>query len=305
VTPKAWAALFFVGGIWGASFLFTDVAVDTISPLHTVMARTTLGAAFLWSLLLARRQPLSLAPRLLGALAALSLISTLTPLLLISWAQTRIESGTAAILQAMMPIFTLALAVALFEDERLTARAMGGIALGVVGVALLSGAGPEGLAASSLAGQLAVILATLCYAAGNILVRFLVRSIPGIIISAVQIAISAAITLVASAVFNPPSFDLSWQVWGSLLALGIFSTGFAYIAYYWLIEHAGSFRAALVTYIIPAVGVFLGVVVLDETVNLATMAGGTLIAAGVALGTGGIDQLLALVRSRQQPVLPS
>jgi drug/metabolite transporter (DMT)-like permease len=302
VTAKGWAALFFVGGIWGASFLFTDVAVDNISPLHTVLARTTLGAIFLWAILLARRQPLAMAPRFWAALAVLSLISTLIPLLLISWAQTRIESGTAAILQAMMPIFTLALAVAIFEDERLSARAVGGIALGVLGVALLSGAGPEGLATSSLAGQMAVVLATACYAAGNIVVRFLVRSVPALIISAVQIAMSAAVTVVASAILNPPSFDWSWQVWGSLLALGIFSTGFAYLAYYWLIEHAGSFRASLVTYIIPAVGVLLGVVVLGESVNVATIAGGTMITAGVALGSGGLEQLVSVLRLRRGAV---
>lgn len=303
VTPKAWAALAAVGVIWGASFLFIDVALEEVTPLQTVVSRVTLGAAVLWTILALRRRPLRLTRRLLPGLLVLSVVSTLAPLMLITWAQTRIDSGSAAILQAMMPIFTLMLAVAVFDDERLNARALGGIALGVAGVALLSGAGPGGLSGSSFAGQMAVVAATACYGAGNVLVRFLVRSIDGIVISAVQIAFAAAVTAAASLALSRPHFDLSLQVWGSLLALGVLGTGFAYIAYYWLIEHAGSFRASLVTYVIPVVGVTLGVAVLGEPVNGATVAGGLMIVLGVALGTGGIESLLATVR--RQPVRPA
>jgi len=291
VTPRAWAALFTVGGIWGASFLFIRVALDEVSTLQTVAFRTVGGAFVLGGVLAARRIPLRLNPRLWLALVALSLIATVAPFMLITWSETRIGSGTAAILNALMPIFTLALAAAVLKDERLTARAVGGVLFGVAGVALLSGGG-DGFDGRTLVGEGAVVLATLGYAAGNILVRFLVRSIEGLVISAVQIAISAVITAGASAVLEPPSFDLSWDVWASLLALALLGTGVAYIAYYWLIEHAGSFRASLVTYIIPVVGVILGAVVLDERVTAATVGGGLLIAFGVALGTGALESLI-------------
>jgi drug/metabolite transporter (DMT)-like permease len=106
-----------------------------------------------------------------------------------------------------------------------------------------------------------------------------------------------AVSIIALA-FDRPRFDLSWDVWASMAALGLFGTGVAYIAYYWLIEHAGSFRSSLVTYIIPVVGVILGALVLDESVTASTVAGGGLIVLGVALGTGVIESA-ALAWSRR------
>jgi drug/metabolite transporter (DMT)-like permease len=303
VTPRAWAALFAVGGIWGASFLFIEVALEQVAPLQIVLFRTVGGASVLVLMIRVRHEPLRLTPWLALSLVALSLVSTLAPLLLITWAQTRIDSGTAAILNALMPIFTLLLAAVAVKDERFSARALGGAGLGVLGVALLSGGAPGGFDGRTLAGEGAVILAVLGYAAGNIMVRSLVRSLSGVVISGLQIAISAAIALAASLLLDPPRFDLRWDVWGSLLCLAIFGTGAAYIAYYWLIEHAGSFRSSLVTYIIPVVGVILGAGILDEPVTAATVAGGILIGLGVALGTGALEQGLRAAFQRPATAL--
>jgi drug/metabolite transporter (DMT)-like permease len=289
VTPRAWGALLGVGLIWGASFLFIRVSLDEVSTLQTVAFRAAGGAAVLTLVVGMRRKPLNVNRRVGAQLFVLSLVSTVTPFMLITWSETRIDSGTASILNALMPIFTLLLAVAVLDDERLSVRAIGGAMLGLAGVALLSGGGPEGLDGRTLVGQGAVVLATLCYAAGNIMVRSLVRTVEGIVISAGQVAISAVVTVVALVVLERPRFDLSWDVWGSLAAMAFLGTGVAYILYYWLIEHAGSFRSSLVTYVIPIVGVTLGAVVLDEEITIATVAGGVVIALGVAMATGALE----------------
>jgi drug/metabolite transporter (DMT)-like permease len=284
VTPKAWAILFMVGGIWGSSFLFTRVSLREVSPLQVVMFRTLLGDLVLAAVVLISRQSLHLNRRRLTALVALAFVTSITPLLLIAWAQTHISSGTAAVLNATMPIFTLLLAAAFLEDERFTARAAAGVSLGVVGVVLISGVG--GLAESSVLSALAVVAASACFAAGNIMIRFLVRDVAGVVVSSCQILISATVLLAVSAAVDPPRLDLSWKTWGSMAALGVLGTGVAYIGYYWLIEHAGSFRASLVTYVIPVVGVVLGAIVLNEAISAGTVAGGIVIALGIALGTG-------------------
>ncbi|HXH21514.1 MAG TPA: DMT family transporter [Dehalococcoidia bacterium] len=301
MTPRAWGALLGVGLIWGASFLFIRVSLDEVSTLQAVAFRAAGGAFVLGAVVALRPRK----PRLTGAIAArlvgLSLVATVAPFLLITWSETRIESGTAAILNALMPIFTLLLAAGLFDDERLTTRALGGAFLGFAGVALLSGGRAGGLDGRALVGEGAVVLATLCYAGGNIMVRSLVRSVEGIVISAGQITISAAVTVVALLLLETPRFHLSWDVWGSLAAMAFLGTGLAYILYYWLIEHAGSFRSSLVTYVIPVVGVALGAVVLDEPVTAATLAGGVLIALGVALATGALEAVVrGLVESRKR-----
>jgi drug/metabolite transporter (DMT)-like permease len=300
VTGRAWAALLFVGGVWGASFLFVRVALDEVSPLQVVLFRTIAGAAVLSPLLGRSGRRVSLTPLLGAVMVALALVSTVAPFFLISWAETRISSGTTAILNATMPIFTLVLAAAVTRDEQLSLRAITGGLLGIGGVAVLSG-GAGGFKDSSLLGVIAVVGATACYSAGNVTVRALVRTLPATFVGAANIVISALIVAIISMAFDRPVFHLSWDVWGSLLALGVLGTGAAYIAYYWLIEHAGSYRSSLVTYVIPVVAVFLGAVVLGEDVGIATVAGGLLIILGVAMGTG---ELWGLRRQQGPAVEP-
>jgi drug/metabolite transporter (DMT)-like permease len=72
------------------------------------------------------------------------------------------------------------------------------------------------------------------------------------------------------------------EAWGAILALGLGGTGLAYIVYLWLIEHMGTVRASLVTYIVPIVALFLGWLVLDETIGLNVILGAALIIVGVA-----------------------
>jgi drug/metabolite transporter (DMT)-like permease len=300
VTSRTWAALFFVGGVWGASFLFVRVALDEVSPLQIVLFRTVAGAAVLSLLLRRGRLEVRLTRGRAAALAGLGLVSTVVPFFLISWAETRIDSGTAGILNAVMPIFTLLLAVAVFDDERMSLRAAGGALLGVAGVVVLSG-GPSAVGDSSILGDLAVVGATACHAVGNVTVRVLVRTVPSLFISASNIIVAAVVVAVIAAAFDRPVFDLSWKAWGSLLTLGVFGTGFAYIAYYYLIEHAGSFRASLVTYLIPIVAVILGAVVLGEDIGTSTLEGGLLIVAGVAIGTGTVFRR---TEPRPEPPVP-
>ena len=288
VTPKAWAILFMVGGIWGSSFLFTRVSLREVSPLQVVMFRTLLGGLVLACVVLLSRQSLNLNLRRVAALVALAFVTSITPLLLIAWAQTHISSGTAAVLNATMPIFTLLLAAAFLEDERFTGRAAAGVSLGVVGVVLISGGG--GFGESTVLSALAVVAASACFAAGNIMIRFLVRDVAGVVVSSCQIPdLGRPLLLAVSAAVDPPRLDLSWKTWGSMAALGVLGTGLAYIGYYWLIEHAGSFRASLVTYVIPVVGVVLGAIVLSEAISRGHRRGRNRDCTGHRPGNGGRD----------------
>jgi len=75
---------------------------------------------------------------------------------------------------------------------------------------------------------------------------------------------------------------MSLEAWATLLALGLGGTGIAYIVYLWLIEHMGTVRASLVTYIVPIIALFLGWLVLDETIGPNVILGAGLIIVGVA-----------------------
>src|SRR6478609_6555302 len=155
--------------IWGSSFMFIKVAVRDLDPATLVLGR--LGVA---ALTLAMVVPLALGAKLTRSevlahwpwLAVIGLLNTAVPFWLLSWGETRIDSGLASIIQASVPIFNALLAFAFFHDQRVTGRPLVGVFIGFVGVALLVGAQPEG----QILGALAVVGMAVCYAAGGLLV---------------------------------------------------------------------------------------------------------------------------------------
>ena len=87
------------------------------------------------------------------------------PFWLLSWGETRIDSGLASIIQASVPIFNALLAYGFFRDQRVTGGRLVGVVIGFVGVAVLVGAQPE----AKVLGALAVVGMALCYGAGGLL----------------------------------------------------------------------------------------------------------------------------------------
>src|SRR3989442_10590002 len=159
--------------VWGSSFMFIKVAVRDLDPATLVLGR--LGVA---ALTLGLVVPLALGGKLTRSelrahwpwLAVVGLLNTAVPFWLLSWGETRIDSGLASIIQASVPIFNALLAFGFFHDQRVTRRMLGGVAIGFVGVALLVGAQPHG----KILGALAVVGMAACYAvSGRLTRRFL------------------------------------------------------------------------------------------------------------------------------------
>jgi len=272
-----------LGGIWGASFLFIKVVVDETGPLELVLGRLFFGMLALGGYVAWRRLPLAFDLRLLGAVSIWSVISNIIPFALIGWGEERIDTGVASVLNSTMPIFTSILAAALLMEERFTTARLAGLALGFAGVAVLFGDDILHITESSAVGQLAVVLAAACYAVGAIFARNLLRGREPVGLTLLLLVMGTFWTApLLLAVEGTPDYSLSLEATLSLLALGVFGTGLGSAAYVWLIEAAGTVRASIVTYIIPAVGLFLGWVVLDEEIGLNIIAGGALIAVGVA-----------------------
>src|SRR5882724_8637489 len=156
--------------IWGSSFMFIKVADREVEPSTLILGRLGLAA-----LTLAIVVPALVGGRAVGAdmrahwrpLVVVGLLNTAVPFWLLSWGETRIDSGLASIIQASVPIFNAVLAFGFFHDERVTRRMLGGVAIGFVGVALLVGAQPQG----KILGAFAVVGMAACYAVSGLLTR--------------------------------------------------------------------------------------------------------------------------------------
>ena len=268
--------------IWGASFMFIKVADRSFDPSALVWLRLLLGCAELVpaALVLAGPHAIIASRPFWWRIALLGFVNTAAPFLLISWAETRIDSGLAGILQAAAPIFSAVITTRLGSD-RVTGSRLIGVLVGFAGVGLLVGSPGRG----GIVAALAVVLAALGYATGASLGAYLARNVPPIVVGTVATAI-AAVLVTPLDLSRLPSSVPGWKEDWSLIALGVVGTGLAYILAYELLRSAGASRTILITYLIPGVALLYGVLLLGEPLRWVAVTGLVLILAGVALASG-------------------
>lgn len=279
--------LLLLGSIWGASYLFIKVGGESIPPVTFVMGRVALAGITLFLIALLRREKLpSWRAPVWRWLWAMGLLNSVIPYTLITWGETRVSSGLAAILVGAMPIFTVLLAHWLTRDEKITPVKAVGIALGFLGVVILFLPDVLQGATFNLVGGLAIVLAAVSYALASIQARKHLIGFPHATVALGQMMTASVILIPASILIDQPwTLQPTVPSLVSLLTLAVVGTALAYLMYYWLIEHVGATRTSLVTYISPVIAVFLGAVFLNEALDWTTFAGLLLIVAGVGLVT--------------------
>ena len=269
--------------IWGSSFMFIKVAVRDFAPATLVSGRLGVAAltlAIVVPLLLGVSATVSGLRAQWPMLAIVGLLNTAVPFWLLSWGETRIDSGLASIIQGSVPIFNALLAFAFFHDQRVTGRALLGVAIGFVGVAVLVGAQPQG----KILGALAVVGMATCYAAGGLLTRrYLSATRPHV--TALGTSAVAAIVMLPFGIAQAPGRLPGWKPVASIVVLGIVCTAVAYLLFFTIIAGRGAGYASLVTYLVPPVALAYGAIFLGESVGVAALIGLVLILGGVSLGT--------------------
>lgn len=297
MSDRAWAEMMLLGLIWGASFTTVAIAIREMGPFQTVLWRTGLGALVLWGAvaLIGVRAPMTW--RFWGSCAVMGVLNNVIPFTLMAWGQQSIESGLTSILNASAAVFGALVAAAVLRDERLTARRALGVALGVAGVAAITGAEALGGLDPRSLGQLAVLGGALSYAFASTWGRLTLGGASPIA-AAAGMCTMAFVTMIplTLAVEGPPPLDLSPRVWAAVAFYGIAGTGFAYLIYWRLIANAGAANALLVTLVTPPAAILLGWLLLDETLPAHAYLGLGLIAAGLAVIDG---RLLARLRRRR------
>ena len=274
-----------LSAFWGASYLFIKVALDDgVAPWAIVSARTALAALVLLPLALHLGVLGSLRGRL-GPVAVLGIVQAAAPLTLIALGEERISSSLTGILVSTAPIFTFLLAFALTGAERASRRSLMGVAIGIVGVALLLGVDAGG-GSEAIVGGLMVILAAFGYAVGAwYLKRNLGGGEPVATVAGTQVV--AALATLPLGLAHLPSAVPSADAIASIAVLGIACTGIAFVFFHSLVASEGPATASLVGYVAPGFSVFYGVTLLDESFTAATAAGLVLILGGSWLAAGG------------------
>jgi drug/metabolite transporter (DMT)-like permease len=278
MSKRGWILFLAMGVIWGVPYLFIRVAVASIDPVVVAFGRTLIGAALLLPIA-ARRDLLAPTLRHWRWLLVFTLIEISVPWLMLGHAETRLNSSTTGLLLAVIPLIAAVLVTKLGHD-RLDARRMTGLAVGLAGVAALVGLDID---LSDLAAVGAVAITALGYATGPIIIDRRLKDVP-------PLGVVAASLLLAALLYAPFAWmqwpaQAPWTAWASVATLGVLCTALAFVLFFALIAEVGPARATVITYINPVVAIALGIALLHEPFTLGMAIGFPLVIAGSIMGT--------------------
>ncbi len=290
MTLRQMATLWLLALVWGASFLFIKVGVETIPPLTFVFFRLIIAAVLLYGIL--RWQGLKL-PRernLWLGLAFVGFINAALPYTMFAWGEQQMganASGLASIYNATTPLWTVMFAQVFVRDERLTPLRTLGVLIGFSGVVYLFANAIGTISSTDTWGQIVCLIAASCYGVGTLFVRRKFGAVPALI-SAFGQMIAGAVWLFPIAVVVDRR---SWQMpslasLSALLALAIMGTAIAQILYFSLVKQVGATRTSQVTYLLPIFAIFWGWLALNEPLRADMLIGLGIILLGVIVVNG-------------------
>jgi drug/metabolite transporter (DMT)-like permease len=266
--------------IWGIPYLLIRVAVAEISPAVLVFSRTAVGALILMPIVLARGGLKGIAGRWIPLLA-FAAVEIAGPWFLLSSAEQHISSSLAGLLISSVPLVGILIAPLFGNRERMGPLGLGGLALGLIGVAAIVGLDFQ---ASDLTALIEMALVAIGYAVGPAILRRYLTGMPSVNVIGTSLA-ACTVAYAPLAASQWPRAMPSAEVLVSVGVLALVCTAAAFLIFFALIQEIGPVRATVITYINPAVAALLGVTVLQETLTLGMGIGFVLVLAGSVLAT--------------------
>jgi drug/metabolite transporter (DMT)-like permease len=274
-----------LAALWGASFLFMRVGAPEFGPIALIGLRVLIAAVCLWPLvLIAQRTSASAMRAHAMPLAVVGVSNSALPFTLLAYASLSLTAGFNALVNATVPLWAAVIGVLWLRATMDRARWLG-LALGVIGIAILTWGKVDFKPGGSGLAIVAGLVATLSYGFSTHFAKKNLASVSPLGV-ATGSQTAAAMVLAPLTVAFWPSATPSAQAWIALILLGIFSTALAYILYFRLIASLGGQKASTVTFLIPVFAALWGWALLDEVVTTSMWIGGAVVLLGTALTLG-------------------
>jgi drug/metabolite transporter (DMT)-like permease len=304
-TTWVWIPFLALAFIWGTSYLWIKVGLESLPPLTLIAGRLVLGAAFVALVAALARQPLPRRPRQYAHLFVMSIVNIVIPFVLITIGEQTLDSALAAILNSTVPLFVIVIAPMFLPDERITAGRIAGLAIGFAGVVWLVAPGLSGSVGGSVPAELMMIASSLAYACGNIYARRNTAGLAPMIPALFQVGFAAAVIVPLALIVDQPWSQVhpTPQALLAVVWLGVLGSGVAYLCFFTILRHWGSMQTSMVSYLLPVVGIAAGALVLGEAVTANRIGGTALIVAGIAI-VSSPSAIRRLVARRQSADVP-
>jgi drug/metabolite transporter (DMT)-like permease len=283
--PLDLALLLLLATLWGASFTFIKVGVETIPPMTLIAGRTSIAALLLVAVLRYRGIALPRDPALWRQFFVQACLNSVLPFTLIAWAEQTVDAGLATILNSTSPIFTFVLTAIIAGRQHATGRKLFGVVSGMIGICLIVGIGALAGIEEQLIPELAIVAATICYAGAALFGRRFERLDPMLPAAGSLLSGAIVLTPLCLVVDQPWTLEPSSRSMGALFGLAVFSTALAFTIYFRLIRTLGPVGTTSQAYLRVPIGIAIGVLFLGERLAPTTWIGSILVIAGVAAMT--------------------
>jgi drug/metabolite transporter (DMT)-like permease len=275
-------SLLFLGAVWGGAFLFLRIAAPEVGPAWAAEIRLAIGAAVLVAV--AGRTTLRVARGRTMTFLIVGALFSAVPFTLIAVATVTLPAGFAALLNAATPLFTAVIAVA-FMGQRISARVVAGLAIGVVAVVVLVGWSPLEPGPTTALAIVAGLGAPLSYAIAGNFARARLAEVEPLELATGMVTAGALVALPVAVMSGAPgALALDGAV--SLLAVGVLSTAVAWPIFFRVLRRTTPTAASTATFIVPAFAIAWGSIVLAEPVGVGLLVGFGLILVSLALVLG-------------------
>jgi drug/metabolite transporter (DMT)-like permease len=266
--------LIILAAIWGASFLFMRIIAPVLGALWTAEARVAIAGIAMLIFMSATGRAMHFG-RNWKQYLILGTINSALPFALFSYAALTLPAGYSAIVNATSPLWGALIGAAVL-NERLTARKITGLFIGVAGVAFLVRLGPAEFTPQVLTAALACVGAAICYGVAGAYSKKASLSIaPPLMATGSQLA--AAVVILPFLTLSPVRGEVTHDILVIATALALLCSAVAYFIYFRLIADIGPTKALTVTFLIPLFALVWGALFLNEAINLNTLIGCALV----------------------------
>jgi drug/metabolite transporter (DMT)-like permease len=283
-TRTDWILLFLLGLMWGTSYAFIKLGVETLPTLTLIMTRLAIGLVLLVTVVAIARESLPRSPRIYVHLAVMSAINIVIPFILITHAEQSVDSAIAAILNGAVPLLVIVIAALVFHDEPITVNRAVGVVVGYIGVIVLVLPGLSAASGNAFDGELALLGSTVAYAIGAVYARRTIRGLRSMIPALFQVVFALIMVTILAFTFEDP-LAVTWNTDAiiAVLWLGLIGSGVAYLLNFRLLKRIGATATAQLAYLLPVVGIVTGALMFGETIDGLAAVGTALILGGIFL----------------------
>ena len=301
-TQRDWLTLLVLALMWGTSYAFIKLGVQTLPTFTLIATRLFIGFVFLATVVAVAREPLPRNPRIYMHLLVMAVVNIVIPFTLITTAERSVDSAIAAIINGATPLVVIVVAALVLHDEPITLGRLLGLLVGYAGMIIIVSPGLATSTGSQISGELALVGSTISYGIGAVYSRRNMRGLRPMIPAVFQVGF-AFLMVSALALINEKPFAVAWNG-DALLAvawLGVFGSGAAYLLNFRLLSRIGATRTSILAYFLPVIGIVSGAIMFQERIDPVVLAGTALVLGGIALVNGRFLQRQLYGRRAPEP----